>query len=75
MQPPVTVPWKGAPLTFEDVTRPEGAKVTLTCAPPEGSSACLQPEARPAAAASDDDAAERFWSQESQHAGAPHPRG
>lgn len=30
MQPPVVVPAKGPPLTVEVVTRPEGAKVTLT---------------------------------------------
>src|SRR4051812_43964421 len=52
MQPPRTVPWKGALVTLDEVTRPEGAKVTLTVAPPEGSSACLQPAARPAAAVS-----------------------
>lgn len=58
MQLPTTVPWKGGPVTFDEVTRPEGAKVMLTVAPPEGPSACLHPAARPAAAASAEIAAD-----------------
>src|SRR4051812_12401662 len=50
MQPPVVVPWNGGPATPAQGTPPEGAKVTLTLAPPLGSSGCLQPDARAAAA-------------------------
>jgi hypothetical protein len=49
MQAPVRVPWKGAPRTCADMTRPLGEKVTLTLATPLGSSGCLHPAAAPAA--------------------------
>src|SRR5262245_49768080 len=52
MQPPVAVPWKGGPCTFADVTRPEGANVTLTLAEPLGSPSCLHPRAAPETALS-----------------------
>src|SRR5262245_5557197 len=52
MQPPVGVPWNGGLTTFADVTRPDGAKVMLTLAPPLGSSGCLQLAAAAAAMAS-----------------------
>src|SRR5262245_47297834 len=51
MQPPVGVPWKGGLTTFAEVTRPDGAKVMLTLAPPLGSSGCLQAAAAAAAMA------------------------
>lgn len=49
MHPPVGVPAKGGPLISAEVTRPEGAKVTLTRAVPEGSSGARHPDAAPAA--------------------------
>ena len=52
MHPPIRVPWKGGPTIRADVTRPDGANVTLTLPPPTGSSACLQLAAAAAALAS-----------------------
>lgn len=46
MQPPVVVPAKGLPLTVELVTRPEGAKVTLTGMLPRSSPGRRQDAAR-----------------------------
>src|SRR6187399_3005613 len=47
MHPPVRVPAKGGPLRLALVTRPDGAKVTMTMAVPLGSPSCRQPAACP----------------------------
>lgn len=59
MQPPVAVPAKGGPLMLALVTRPEGAKVTVTLAVPDGSPDFLQVEACEAADESAEAAAAR----------------
>ena len=49
MQPPARVPVKRAPVTTALITRPDGAKVTITRALPAGSPSRRQPDAEAAA--------------------------